>query len=87
MVTEKPTERESLTPEDIERTHQIPRSTQKKARAAGRFAPHYVIGRRVYYRRSSFEAWLVAQEGRAASGGPDAGPQTGAEGIEVQESQ
>ena len=54
--------REALTTLDVEIKFAIPRSTQKKARARGAFAPHYSVGRRIYYRRVAFEDWIASQE-------------------------
>jgi hypothetical protein len=54
-----------LTPLDVEIEYRIPRSSQKKGRARGTFAPYFRVGRRVYYRRSVFEAWIADQEQRA----------------------
>jgi hypothetical protein len=58
-----------LTPLDVERKFRIPRSTQKKARANGSFAPHFCVGRRIYYLRASFENWIADQERSEATGG------------------
>lgn len=57
---------DAYTPLDIERKYRIPRSTQKRARAAGTFAPYYAVGSRVYYLRSTFEQWIAVQEQAAA---------------------
>ena len=51
-----------LTPLDVENEFRIPRSSQKKGRAKGSFAPYFRVGRRVYYRRSVLEAWIADQE-------------------------
>ena len=51
-----------LTPLDVEIEFRIPRSSQKKGRAKGSFAPYFRVGRRVYYRRSVLEAWIAGQE-------------------------
>jgi hypothetical protein len=56
------TKAEVLTPLDVEVEFLIPRSSQKKGRAQGAFAPYFRVGRRVYYRRSVFEAWIADQE-------------------------
>ncbi len=40
---------EVVTPLDVETVWCVPRSSQKKQRALGTFAPHYRVGRRVYY--------------------------------------
>lgn len=56
------TTEEVLTPLDVENQFRIPRSSQKKARASGSFVPYFRVGRRVYYRRSTIEAWMVKQE-------------------------
>jgi hypothetical protein len=56
------TKSEVLTPLDVEVEFLIPRSSQKKGRAKGLFAPYFRVGRRVYYRRSVFEAWIADQE-------------------------
>jgi hypothetical protein len=53
---------EALTPRDVEATYLIPTSSQKKGRANGTFVPFYRVGRRVYYLRSSIEAWVAQQE-------------------------
>lgn len=53
-----------LTPLDVEIEFRIPRSSQKKGRAKGSFAPYFRVGRRVYYRRCVFEAWISDQEQR-----------------------
>jgi hypothetical protein len=53
---------EVLTPLDVEIEFRIPRTSQKKARARGSFAPYYRVGRRLYYRRSVLLAWIVDQE-------------------------
>ncbi|MDI9947415.1 DNA-binding protein [Rhodococcus sp. IEGM 1302] len=55
-----------LTPLDVEAEFRIPRSTQKKQRALDTFAPHFRIGRRVYYRRSALVAWIAKQEQQTA---------------------
>ncbi len=55
---------EILTPLDIENIFRIPRSSQKKGRAKGSFAPYFRVGRRVYYRRTVLEAWIADQEQR-----------------------
>jgi hypothetical protein len=60
---------EVLTPLDVETEFRIPRSSQKKARANGSFAAYFRVGRRVYYRRSKLEAWIVKQEHQMAGGG------------------
>lgn len=54
-----------LTPLDVEIEYRIPRSSQKKGRAKGSFAPHFRVGRRVYYRRCVLEAWIADQEQRS----------------------
>ncbi len=54
-----------LTPLDVETEFRIPRSSQKKGRAKGCFAPYFRVGRRVYYRRSAFETWIADQEQQA----------------------
>jgi hypothetical protein len=59
---------EIVTPLDVETVWRIPRSSQKKQRALGTFAPHYRVGRRVYYRRAAIEQWISQQE--SASQGP-----------------
>lgn len=51
-----------LTPLDVETNFGIPRSSQKKARANGSFAPYFRVGRRVYCRKSTLEAWIANQE-------------------------
>jgi hypothetical protein len=51
-----------LTPLDVEVEFRIPRASQKKGRAEGSFAPFFRVGRRVYYRRSVFLAWIGDQE-------------------------
>jgi hypothetical protein len=56
---------ETLTPLDVEIEYLIPRSSQKKSRAKGTFAPYFRVGRRVYYRRCVLEAWIANQEQRA----------------------
>jgi len=56
-----------VTPLDVETVWRIPRSSQKKQRALGTFAPHYRVGRRVYYRRAAVEQWIAEQE-RASQG-------------------
>lgn len=53
-----------LTPLDVEIEFRIPRSSQKKGRAKGSFAPYFRVGRRVYYRRRVLEAWIADQEQR-----------------------
>jgi hypothetical protein len=58
------TKSEVLTPLDVEVEFLIPRSSQKKGRANGTFAPHFRVGRRVYYRRCVLEAWIADQEKR-----------------------
>ena len=58
---------EIVTPLDVETVWRIPRSSQKKQRALGTFAPHYRVGRRVYYRRAAVEQWIAEQE-RASQG-------------------
>ncbi len=55
-----------LTPLDVEVEFRIPRASQKKGRARGSFAPFYRVGRRIYYRRSVFLAWITDQEQNAA---------------------
>ncbi|MCT6733550.1 MULTISPECIES: DNA-binding protein [Rhodococcus erythropolis group] len=55
-----------LTPLDVEVEFRIPRSTQKKQRALGTFAPHFRVGRRVYYRRSILATWMAEQEQKTA---------------------
>ena len=62
------TTNEVLTPLDVENDLRIPRSSQKKARADGSFAPYFRVGRRVYYRRSTLEAWIAKQERQVAGG-------------------
>lgn len=37
-------------------------SSERRARAQGRFIPHVKIGRKVFYRREAVEAWLAEQE-------------------------
>jgi hypothetical protein len=56
---------EVLTPLDVETEFRIPRSSQKKARAAGSFAPFFRVGRRIYYRRRVLEGWMAEQEQQA----------------------
>jgi hypothetical protein len=51
----------------VETVWRVPRSSQKKQRALGTFAPHYFVGRRVYYRRAAIEQWIADQE-RASQG-------------------
>lgn len=58
------TKAEVLTPLDVEVEFLIPRSSQKKGRAKASFAPYFRVGRRVYYRRTVFEAWIASQERR-----------------------
>lgn len=58
------TKAEVLTPLDVEIEFLIPRSSQKKGRASGSFAPYFRVGRRVYYRRCVLEAWIAGQEQR-----------------------
>lgn len=53
---------EIVTPLDVETVWRIPRSSQKKQRALGTFAPHFRVGRRVYYRRVTVERWIAQQE-------------------------
>lgn len=53
-----------LTPLDVEIEFRIPRSSQKKGRAKGSFAPYFRVGRRVYYRRCVLERWIADQEQR-----------------------
>jgi hypothetical protein len=53
-----------LTPLDVEIEFHIPRSSQKKGRAKGSFAPFFKVGRRIYYRRCVLEAWITDQEQR-----------------------
>jgi hypothetical protein len=60
---------EVLTPLDVEIEFRIPRSSQKKGRAKGSFAPYFRVGRRVYYRRSVLEAWIAGQEQRRGDRG------------------
>ena len=59
------TTEEVLTPLDIENKFHIPRSSQKKGRAKGSFAPYFRVGRRVYYRGTVLEAWIADQESGA----------------------
>jgi hypothetical protein len=54
-----------LTPKDVEVEFRIPRSSQKKGRAKGSFAPFFRVGRRIYYRRSVILAWFAEQERQA----------------------
>lgn len=54
-----------LTPLDVEVEFLIPRSSQKKGRANGIFAPYFRVGRRVYYRRCALEDWIANQEQQA----------------------
>ncbi len=58
------TDTDVLTPLDVENEFRIPRSSQKKNRATGSFAPYFRVGRRVYYRRCVLEAWIADQEQR-----------------------
>ncbi|MDI3312961.1 MAG: hypothetical protein QJR12_01350 [Mycobacterium sp.] len=58
------TKAEVLTPLDVEVEFLIPRSSQKKGRAKGCFAPYFRVGRRVYYRRCVLEDWIATQERR-----------------------
>jgi hypothetical protein len=60
----KVSETDILTPFDVEIEYRVPRSTQKKGRARGSFAPYFRVGRRVYYRRCVLEAWIADQEQR-----------------------
>ena len=60
---------EIVTPLDVETVWRVPRSSQKKQRALGTFAPHFRVGRRVYYRRAAIEQWIAQQE-RASQGAP-----------------
>jgi hypothetical protein len=53
---------EVVTPLDVEVVWRVPRSSQKKQRALGAFAPHFRVGRRVYYRRAALEQWIAQQE-------------------------
>lgn len=62
------TTEEVLTPLDVENEFRIPRSSQKKARASGSFVPYFRVGRRVYYRRSTIEAWMAQQEQQVVCG-------------------
>jgi hypothetical protein len=55
-----------LTPRDVEIEFRIPQSSQKKARAAGSFAPFFRVGRRIYYRRRVLEGWMAEQEQQQA---------------------
>lgn len=55
-----------MTPLDVEIEFRIPRSSQKKGRAEGSFAPYFRVGRRVYYRRQVLEAWMAEQEQQTA---------------------
>ena len=58
------TKADVLTPLDVEADYRIPRSSQKKGRARGTFAPYFRVGRRVYYRRCVLEDWIATQERR-----------------------
>jgi hypothetical protein len=58
---------EIVTPLDVETVWRVPRSSQKKQRALGTFAPYFRVGRRVYYRRAAIEQWIAQQE-RASQG-------------------
>jgi hypothetical protein len=57
-----------LTPLDVEIEFRIPRSSQKKERARGTFAPFFRVGRRIYYRRVSLLSWIAKQEQQVAGG-------------------
>lgn len=74
-MDETPETPDAFTTVYVEQKYLIPRSTQKKARAKGLFAPHYSVGRRVYYLRSSFEAWISAQERTGGSAAGESGDQ------------
>jgi hypothetical protein len=63
------TSTDALTPLDVENEFRIPRSSQKKGRAKGSFAPYFRVGRRVYYRRHVLEAWIADQERRGGDNG------------------
>ena len=60
---------EIVTPLDVETVWRVPRSSQKKQQALGTFAPHFRVGRRVYYRRAAIEPQWIAQQERASQGG------------------
>jgi hypothetical protein len=60
---------EIVTPLDVEIVWRFPRSSQKKQRALGTFAPHFRVGRRVYYRRAAIEQWIAQQERASQRGG------------------
>ena len=61
-------ETDVLTPLDVEIEYRIPRSSQKKGRGNGRFAPDFRGGRCVYYRRSVLEAGIADQEQQQVGG-------------------
>ncbi|MFH5230278.1 helix-turn-helix transcriptional regulator [Antrihabitans spumae] len=51
-----------LTRQQFLAEYNFPDSTERKRRSSGNFAPHFSIGRRIYYRRKSVEAWIASRE-------------------------
>jgi predicted DNA-binding transcriptional regulator AlpA len=64
---------DALRPDDLTREYGWPLSNQKRARRKGNFPPCYRIGRRLYWRRSTIDAWIAEQEAKteAPNGGGD----------------
>jgi hypothetical protein len=58
-----------LTRQQFLAEYNFPDCTERKRRSGGNFAPHFRIGRRIYYRRKSVEAWISSQESRSTVGG------------------
>ena len=57
-----------LTPLDVELEFRIPRSSQKKARATGSFAPFFRGGSPHLLHADSLPSWIATQEEQQAGG-------------------
>ena len=72
MAEHTTTRDDAMRPDDLTREYGWPLSNQKRARRKGDFPPGYKIGRRLYWRRSTIEAWIAEQEAETAQHGQEA---------------
>jgi len=61
--------RQLLTRNELLAEYGFADSSERRARARGKFIPHVQIGRKVFYRRQAVEAWLIQQEYDAQQAG------------------
>ena len=69
MVRDNMFREDAMGPNDLKTAYGWAVSTQKRARAAGKFPPGYRIGRRLFWRKETVDAWFAEQEAKAAQQG------------------